>query len=207
MKLTGIYKITSPTGKVYIGQSVDIEKTWKYRYNNLNNRLKKQPKIYNSLLKHNVENHIFEIIEECFESKLDERESYHKQQFINEFGWDKALFCEIYDSNKGGFKSKETKQKISRANKGRTHSEETKQKMSKPKSFNPIRKPRSEESIKRQALSKTGKLYSDETKQKMSLSQKGKTRNKGRVLSEEHKLKLGAAIRKSKAVKKLENQN
>jgi len=93
MKLTGIYKITSPTNKVYIGQSTDINKTWKYRYNNLNDRLKKQPKIFNSLLKYGIENHIFEIIEECSENKLDELESYYKQQFINEFGWSKALFC------------------------------------------------------------------------------------------------------------------
>ena len=204
MKLIGIYKITSPTGKIYIGQSTDINKTWKYRYNNLNNRLKKQPKIFNSLLKYGVGNHKFEIIEECSENKLDEQESYYKQQFINEFGWSKALFCEIYDSNKGGSKSEETKQKQSNSLKGRIISEETKQKMRKPKLFNPSRRPRSKESVKRQVLSKIGKLHSDETKQKMSMSQKGKTRNKGRVLSEEHKLKLGAAIRKSKAVK-LEN--
>jgi group I intron endonuclease len=201
MKLIGIYKITSPTSKVYIGQSTDINKTWKYRYNNLNNRLKKQPKIYNSLLKYGIENHKFEVIEECSIEQLDERESYYKQQFINEFGWGKTLFCEIYDSNKGGYKSEETKHKQSISLTGRIISEETKQKMSKPKSFNPTRKSRSEESIKRQVLSKIGKLHSDKTKQKMSMSQKGKTRNKGRVLSEEHKLKLGAAIRKSKAVK------
>ncbi len=29
MKVVGIYKITSPSGKVYIGQSVDIEKRFK----------------------------------------------------------------------------------------------------------------------------------------------------------------------------------
>jgi predicted GIY-YIG superfamily endonuclease len=28
MPKTGIYKITSPSGKIYIGQSIDIEKRW-----------------------------------------------------------------------------------------------------------------------------------------------------------------------------------
>ena len=27
--MIGIYKITSPSGKVYIGQSIDIERRWK----------------------------------------------------------------------------------------------------------------------------------------------------------------------------------
>lgn len=33
--ITGIYKIISPTGKIYIGQSIDIEKRWK-AYKRLN---------------------------------------------------------------------------------------------------------------------------------------------------------------------------
>ena len=49
--MIGIYKITSPNNKVYIGQSVDIEKRLK-RYKNLN--CKKQSKIYNSLNKYGV---------------------------------------------------------------------------------------------------------------------------------------------------------
>ncbi len=59
--MIGIYKITSPSGKVYIGQ------TW-----NFNTRLRKykslhcskQPKIYNSLRKYGVFSHTFEIIHE-----------------------------------------------------------------------------------------------------------------------------------------------
>ena len=58
----GIYKITSPSNKVYIGQSTNLEKR-KDDYIKL--RCDKQPKLFNSLQKYDWEQHIFEIIEEC----------------------------------------------------------------------------------------------------------------------------------------------
>ena len=70
--MIGIYKITNPNGKVYIGQSVDIEKRLS-NYKRLSQSILEQPAIYNSLLKHGVENHIFEIIEECIIELLNER--------------------------------------------------------------------------------------------------------------------------------------
>lgn len=73
MKICGIYKITSPSGKIYIGQSTDINRRF-YQYKKL--ACKKQPVLYNSLIKYGVEAHIFEIIEECEEDMLNERESY-----------------------------------------------------------------------------------------------------------------------------------
>ena len=45
--MIGIYKITSPSGKVYIGQSLDINERKKH-YININ-AVKKQVKIFNSL--------------------------------------------------------------------------------------------------------------------------------------------------------------
>lgn len=61
MATTGIYKITSPTGKVYIGQSWNIEIRKSYCRGL---RCKGQPYICNSLTKHGWNNHIFEIIHE-----------------------------------------------------------------------------------------------------------------------------------------------
>lgn len=112
--MVGIYKVTSPTNKIYIGQSANILNRWEY-YRNL--RCKKQIKIYNSLKKHGPENHIFEIIEECTLEQLNERETFHKQQIINQIGWGNVLFCELYD-NGGGPKSQQTKDKIGKANIG-----------------------------------------------------------------------------------------
>jgi group I intron endonuclease len=112
--MVGIYKIISPSNKIYIGQSVNIEKRW-IHYRLLD--CEKQPKIYRSILKYGLKNHIFEIIEECSIEQLNEKEIYYKQQIVNKFGWEKVLFCEIYDGG-GGPKSEKTKEKISKANKG-----------------------------------------------------------------------------------------
>ena len=61
--MVGIYKITSPTGRVYIGQAIDIHVRWEKNYKKL--QCKKQPRLYNSLLKYSFSQHIFEVVEEC----------------------------------------------------------------------------------------------------------------------------------------------
>jgi len=109
--MTGIYKITSPTGKIYIGQSIDIEKRFKY-YKKL--YCKQQTKLYFSLKKYGCENHIFEIIEECKECNLLERETYWKKYYkVLEIS---SLCCRI--DGKGGKNSKVTNELISKNNKG-----------------------------------------------------------------------------------------
>lgn len=57
---SGIYKVISPTNKIYIGQSKDVEYRLN-RYKELN--CKAQILLYRSFLKHGVENHSFEIVE------------------------------------------------------------------------------------------------------------------------------------------------
>jgi group I intron endonuclease len=72
-KICGIYKITSPSGRVYIGESKDIFKRV-YYYKILS--CKSQNKLYSSLKKHGWDSHIFEIIEECEFEELLCRERY-----------------------------------------------------------------------------------------------------------------------------------
>ena len=74
-KLIGIYKITSPNNRVYIGQSVQIGKRWK-GYRKFYKGNEGQIILNNSFIKYGVENHIFEIIEECLEEDLNCRERY-----------------------------------------------------------------------------------------------------------------------------------
>ena len=62
--MIGIYKITSPNGRIYVGQSKNIEKRIKC-YKSLN--CKGQKLLYRSLLKYGVDKHKFEIIIECSE--------------------------------------------------------------------------------------------------------------------------------------------
>ena len=61
-KLSGIYKITNPNGKIYIGQSHDINNRFKM-YKRL--ECKGQKYLYSSLIKYGCDSHIFEILEQC----------------------------------------------------------------------------------------------------------------------------------------------
>lgn len=92
--MIGIYKITSPTNRIYIGQSRNI----KYRFNNYKAlRCNQQPRLYKSLLKHGVKNHKFEVIEECNIELLNERERYW-QDFYNVLSKN-GLNCSLINTN------------------------------------------------------------------------------------------------------------
>lgn len=80
MKICGIYKITSPTERVYIGQSVDIHHRWR-SYINLSKSMFGQRVLYNSFKKYGGENHTFEIIEECDVKDLNCRERYWQDYY------------------------------------------------------------------------------------------------------------------------------
>jgi group I intron endonuclease len=77
--MIGIYKITNPKNKIYIGKSKNIETRFK-SYGKLQHCYQ-QIKLYNSLKKYGPENHKFEIIEECFMEQLNEREIYWINMF------------------------------------------------------------------------------------------------------------------------------
>jgi group I intron endonuclease len=105
--MIGIYKISSPTNRIYIGQSKNLETRFKY-YEKCN--CKRQIKLYNSFKKHGVKNHKFEIIEECSLEMLDEREVYWGTIFnVLEGGLNHKI------GNGVGTLSQETKDKISKS--------------------------------------------------------------------------------------------
>lgn len=76
--IVGIYKITSPTGCINIGQATDIENRFSY-YKRL--ACKGQKRLYNSLKKYGVKNHTFEIIHLCKKEELNELECYYVKLF------------------------------------------------------------------------------------------------------------------------------
>lgn len=76
--MIGIYKITSPTGRIYIGQSIDISRRF-YSYKRCD--CKNSVKLYRSLLKHGANKHTFEVVELCDTNKLNERERYFQELF------------------------------------------------------------------------------------------------------------------------------
>lgn len=107
--MIGIYKITSPSNKIYIGQSVNIEERFKqYKYL----KCKGQTILYRSFLKYGVNEHIFEILEECNINEINNRERFYQDLFncvsVN------GLNCQLTNTNnlKRVF-SEQTKSKMS----------------------------------------------------------------------------------------------
>ena len=130
----GIYKITSPTNRIYIGQSIDIDRRFRF-YKNLN--CKTQPVLFRSFQKYGVINHTFEIIELCDFEFLNIKERYW-QEFYNVLNG--GLNCNLVATDVLPKKhSQETKDKISNSNKGKKISLESKIKMSKTKKRNYFR--------------------------------------------------------------------
>ena len=88
----GIYKITSPSNKEYIGKTLNLTERFK-TYNRL--YCKGQTKLYNSLIKHGIENHFIEILEK------DDNPIYlsHKEAcYISEVNDSKKLNIKTGDS-------------------------------------------------------------------------------------------------------------
>lgn len=113
--MIGIYKITNPKGKIYIGQSTNIKERFR-KYNKLSN--KRQVKLFNSFQKYGINNHKFEIIEECNIEQLNEREIYWGNYYdvLSENGLNLRL------GNGRGSCSEITKSKISKSLKGQKKS-------------------------------------------------------------------------------------
>ena len=177
--MIGIYKITSPSKRIYIGQSQDIEFRWSFY---LKMYCNKQTRLYNSLKKYGPENHIFEVIEECDINMLDKREIYWKEIYKS---YKDGLNCCLYDSS---------------PMRDRIHSEETRKKISESrKGWKPDDSRSLKISIKTKGLKRT-----DEQKKNMSDGSKGKPKPCGfgdiiskkktgvklGPMSDEHKLKI-----------------
>lgn len=120
--MIGIYKITSPSGKIYIGQSWNIERR-RNSYRWVNN-VKGQWKIFYSMKKYGTENHKFDIIEllpeDVSQAFLDNREIYW-WQYYKDLGFE---MLNIKEPGKGGKLNEFTKQKISKSNRGKIRTEE-----------------------------------------------------------------------------------
>lgn len=221
MSNCGIYKITSPTGKIYIGQTNNIKRRFN-EYRSIRN-VDNQPKLYNSLKKYGWKSHNFEIIEECEFDELLCRERYW-QDFYDVIG-ENGLNCMLTKAdNLPQRMSEETKKKISEKRKGvkgRKHTEETKKKISSAhkgkilteKQLSTLRyysnlmkgsengmkgKRHSEESKQKIRESKIGRKLSEETRKKISDSIKGenhgmygKKHTKETCKKISHKLKEG----------------
>ena len=157
--MIGIYKITNPKGKIYIGQSINIEKRFR-AYKNTD--CKNQPKLYNSFIKYGVDKHKFEIIQLCNIEKLNELEKYYVDLFQT-FNNSNGLNLRDGGGSKG-ITSNITKEKQRISATGKVMSLDARKKMSEYRKGTK----RTIESIKKGIASNTGKKRTDETKIKMS---------------------------------------
>jgi group I intron endonuclease len=179
---TGIYRITSPTGKIYIGQSINVEQRF-YFYRKGKN-YKTQTRLKHSIEKHGIDKHLFEVIQTCSAEELNTQERYY-QDFYDVTG-PNGLNCKLQKGDgKTGKNSAESNRKRSESMKGKN------------------RGPRPDVSERNKLIHK-GKITSEKQKQQISAKLKGRTfseernrkvseSNKGKIKSEEHRRKLSEA--------------
>jgi len=167
--MVGIYKITSPTNKVYIGQSWDIIAR-KSVYKSM--RCSGQTKLYASLIKYGWETHSFVIIhvlpEDINQTILDNYEILYFELYKDSG----HKMMNVREPGKGGKLSEQTKNILSIINTGKKYSEETNKKKSRPGNLNgmygrisPLRGKKS--SIDR--VNKTKQYWTEERKQQRSI--------------------------------------
>jgi group I intron endonuclease len=173
--MVGIYKITNPSNKVYIGQSLRIEvRLNQYKSANCRN----QRHLHSSILKHGWENHSFQVIhtlpDDVDQEVLNAYEIYYWQQYkISGF-----KMMNIREPGSKGKISEETKQKWKGRiphNKGKTGSLDPKWGKKWPA-----------ERVERRLQTRMVNGASEKAAQKM----------KGRIKSKEHQEKISNAKKK-----------
>lgn len=146
--MTGIYKITNPKGRIYIGQATNLTKreTQYRRYN-----CKQQPRLHASLVKYGFSKHIFEVIEECSVEELNTRERYW-QDYYEVIGIN-GLNCKLQNTTSSrAVISEESKERRSKSHKGE------KQEAGR---------------VSKRAAANTGKKRTDKQKERISTALKG----------------------------------
>ena len=124
-RICGIYKITSPTGKIYIGQSVNINKRiGHYKCASC----KEQVKLYHSIKKHGWSKHQFEILCECDKTELNDLEK-HYIKFYDTFNTEHGL--NLSDGGHTTKFTKESREKISKSKLGKKRPKSVRKKISK----------------------------------------------------------------------------
>lgn len=194
MKISGIYKIVSPTNKVYIGQSWDIKARWSQH------RREKNPKmaVIRSLQKYGHESHSFSVLHILPNDADQMTMDRYEQVYIDYFSACGITMLNMKEAGSYGKMSIEVRKKMSIANTGRAAwnkgksgmyiaSQETREKISK------VHKGKSKSQSTKDKMAEKARLrrHSEESKKKMSDIKMGRPNGrKGIPLSEEHKAKM-----------------
>jgi len=195
IKSWNIYKMTSPTDRVYIGVTSNITKR-KAAYSGLD--CKSQPLLFKSIEKYGLSNLNFEIIDE-FDGTLSEAKSkemfWIRTYMSNYCKYPEMRGMNLTDGGQGtlGYKVSDTqKEIISKRNKGYKHTEEAKNKISEAGKGNMwnIGKKRTPEHIESLIKANIGNKYNLGRKQSQETKDKRATKLKGKDRGQEYKNKL-----------------
>lgn len=167
LPICGIYKITNPIGQIYIGKSVHCKRRWRQ------NAYQRQRLIIESFEKYGYKNHTFEIIEECEEEQLNDREKFWVKHFDC---FDTPNGLNLTGGSSKGYEFSKQSREIIKNNstgnnnwEGRKHTEESKSKIGKAHKG----RKHTEEARKNMGQGQKGRKASDETRKIMSEQRKG----------------------------------
>jgi group I intron endonuclease len=160
--MVGIYKITNPKGKIYIGQSIDITtRTTRYKYPSQSASVGTH--LLNSLKKYGWENHIHEVIEECLVEELNTKEKYWIAHYNSV---DEGLNISV-GGGYSGAKTGTTKQKMSNTWKNKSQEE-----------LDIINEKRRQGNLGKKKPGAGCKVFTKEHRENLSKSSKGKPKLK-----------------------------
>lgn len=83
--MRGVYKITNPLGQIYIGSSNNIFNRWYIHGITAERDIKATTKINESILKHGVENHKFDILERCDKHKFTTKDLLQREKYWQKY--------------------------------------------------------------------------------------------------------------------------
>lgn len=108
--MQGIYKIENKVnGKVYIGQSTNVEARWQHHIIHLTEHTHNNPHLQSAWNKYGPDNFSFSLVEECEYDMLTEREQYWIEYYG---GIESAETYNLRDANVGGHLSEQTREKL-----------------------------------------------------------------------------------------------
>lgn len=197
--MVGIYKITSPSNYVYIGQSRNIKQRWAVHRYDANCNKPEYP-LCRSIKKHGLKSHTFQVVHELPKDVSKEVLTNYEQFYMNAYKESGFILLNVNPaagSRAGTVHTEEAKERISKAHRARIWSDEH-------------RKNHSEANKKR-----TGYKHGEETKKKISIRATGRKNpsssilRKGIKLSEEHKrnISLGGLGKKDSEQTKKNKSN
>lgn len=177
--IIAIYKIVSPSNKIYIGKSVDVYTRWK-KYEKL--KCKTQTRLYHSLKKYGWDAHKKEIFP-CDESQLNELEKYYVDLFQT-FNSKHGMNLRDGGGNKGRH-SEETKIKIAKSNTGKVFTNDRLLNMRNSHIGKKHTQEHKDKISKAISLDKNGfygRTHSESTKKHWSKIRSGRKTNRGRLI-------------------------